>query len=34
MFLESVEFVAFQPVDFYLYFIDRRNADPTRAGIA
>jgi len=34
MFLKNVEFVVFQSIDFYLYFIDRRNADPTRAGIA
>lgn len=34
MFLKSIEFVAFQSIDFYLYFIDRRNADSTRAGIA
>ena len=34
MFLKIVEFVAFKSIDFYLYFIDRRNADPTRAGNA
>jgi hypothetical protein len=27
-------FLDFQCSDFYLCFIDRRNADPTRAGIA